>query len=499
VNTGAFQAIVHATTDAIVIVEASGHVRYANPAARNLLGTRLRSVQGANVLDLIHPDDRALVSTALTTLMTSPGAAPYQEFRVLGSDEEWVPVEARGVNLLGDDHVHGLIVTLRPVADRVHLTRALRTLGDGNLVLVSARDEAELLQGMCDAIAGTGDYMLAWVGMRQHDEERTVLPVARAGAVDYLDNIRVSWGEGPTGQGPTGRTIRSGEIHVIDDFRHDAAYSPWRKQALAHGFRTSCVLPLRSHGEVIGALNIYAAEPGAFRPDSVALLEKLSSALSYGVERLRDGLRLSRSLDATLEALASLTEKRDPYTAGHMCRVGLLSSAIGEQLGIEAEELRGIRIAADLHDVGKIVVPTEILTRPSQLSSEEFALVMLHAKAGRDVLATIDFPWPVADMVVQHHERLDGSGYPDHLKGDQIVLGARILAVADTVEAMTNHRPYRPSLGLDQALSTVQEGAGTLFDPDVVAACLQMFADHAFHYDRGFVDQWVPVGDPDRG
>lgn len=487
---GVFQAIVDSTTDAIAVVDASGAVSYANPAALELLGPDLVRT---SVAGLVHPDDQALLAHLAGELLAAPGSRPEAVLRVRGRDGDWVPVEARAVNMLGEGQVGGLLVTLHPVAERLHLTRALRTLGEGNLVLVSAVTEPELLQGMCDAVAGTGDYLLAWVGMREHDEARSVRPVASAGRTDYLEGIRVSWADDQFGQGPSGRGIRTGEIQVVDDFRHEAAFSPWRKRALEHGFRTSCVLPLRSHGEVIGVLNIYAAEPGSFRPDAVALLEKLSSALSYGIERLRDGLRLTRSLDATLEALASLTEKRDPYTAGHMCRVGLLASAIGEELGIPDHELRGIRIAADLHDVGKIVIPSEILSRPTRLNVQEFALVQLHCRAGHDVLASIDFPWPVATMVVQHHERLDGSGYPAGLRGDEILMGSRVLAVADTVEAMTNHRPYRPSLGLDQALDTVRDGSGRLYDPVVVAACLRMFEDERFGFEGVPSDQWVPA------
>lgn len=490
-TTDVFHAIVESTSDAIAVVSADGQVTYANPAALRLLGARITTLRGGSIADLVHPDDRAELASALEETFSRPGARPPRELRIVGEDGDWLPVELRVVNRLEDPAISGLLVTVRPVSDRVHLTRALRTLGEGNLVLVSAKDEEALLQRMCETVVATGGYLLAWVGMREHDPERTVTPVASAGDVGYLDHISVSWSPAPTGQGPTGRAIRSGAIQVVDDFRRDTAFAPWREVALARGFRTSCVLPLRHHGEVIGALNIYAGEPGAFGPDAVALLEKLSSALSYGLERLRDGRRLERSLDATLEALASLTEKRDPYTAGHMCRVGLLTAALGEEMGLGEQELRGMRIAADLHDVGKIVIPSEILTRPSRLGPEEYALVKLHSRAGHDVVQGIDFPWPVATMVVQHHERLDGSGYPDGLKGDQILLGARVIAVADTVEAMTNHRPYRPSLGLDVALETVRQGAGTLYDPDVVAACLSMFDRDGFRFAPTGPDPWV--------
>ena len=485
-----FHAIVESTTDAIAVVDPHGRLAYANPAALRLLGARIGTLRGDSIADLVHPDDQPVLATLMEETLSRPGPRPHRELRIVGHDGDWLPVELRAVNLLSDPAVKGLLVTVRPVPERVNLTRALRTLGEGNLVLVGAHDEQTLLQRMCETVVETGGYLLAWVGMRQDDPEHRVLPVAAAGAVDYLDHVTVTWDKSASGQGPTGRAIRSGAIQVVDDFRRDLAYSPWREIARSKGFRTSCVLPLRQHGEVVGAMNIYAGEVGAFGPDSVALLEKLSGALSYGLERLRDGERLARSLDATLGALASLTEKRDPYTAGHMCRVGLLTTAIGETMGLDDHDVRGMRIAADLHDVGKIVVPSEILTRPARLSPEEYALVKLHARAGHDVVAGIDFPWPVATMVVQHHERLDGSGYPDGLRGDEIVLGARIIAVADTVEAMTNHRPYRPSVGLERALETVTQGAGTLYDPEAVEACVRIIEAGGFAFDAG-PDRWV--------
>jgi putative methionine-R-sulfoxide reductase with GAF domain len=380
--------------------------------------------------------------------------------------------------------------TTSTVVDR--LSRALRTLGEANLVLVSARSEQELLARMCTTITETGGYLLAWVGMRLDDEARSVVPVTSAGAVGYLDEITVSWGATSShGQGPTGRGIRTGTIQVLDDSLASPSYTPWREEARRWGFRASCVLPLRCHGDVVGALCIYSGETGAFGPDTVALLEKLAAALSYGIERLRDGERLERSLDATIVALAALAEMRDPYTAGHQCRVGLLAEALATTLGLPPEDTRGIRIAGDLHDIGKVVVPAEILTRPSRLGPEEIALVRLHPRAGHDVLAGIDFRWPVAQMVLQHHARLDGSGYPQRLRGNEILRGAQLLAVADTVEAMTNHRPYRPGLGLDQALACVRSGAGVTYAADVVEACISLFESDAFAFAAEEPDPWV--------
>lgn len=185
--------------------------------------------------------------------------------------------------------------------------------------------------------------------------------------------------------------------------------------------------------------------------------------------------RVQRLFDAIVDALASTIELRDPYTAGHQRRVAELAVAIARELGLSAEEQTGLRIAGLVHDVGKIVVPSEILSKPGRLSPLEMDMVRVHPEAGFNVLQGIDFPWPVAEVVHQHHERLDGSGYPQGLAGDEILLGARILAVADVVEAISCHRPYRAALGIEAALAEVEAGRGKLYDPQVVDACLAVF------------------------
>ena len=179
----------------------------------------------------------------------------------------------------------------------------------------------------------------------------------------------------------------------------------------------------------------------------------------------------------TIAAIAATIEARDPYTAGHQRRVAAIADAIANELGLDDNQREGIRLAAAIHDIGKIGVPAEILTRPGELRPEEHALLRIHPLTGYEIIAGIEFPWPIADMVLQHHERLDGSGYPNGLHNDEIILGARILAVADTVEAMTNHRPYRAALGFDAALAEMQSGRGIRYDADVVDACLGL-ADH---------------------
>ena len=196
--------------------------------------------------------------------------------------------------------------------------------------------------------------------------------------------------------------------------------------------------------------------------------------------------KLNRSFSQTIEVLALTVESRDPYTAGHQRRTALLSEAIAARMGLDEERRRGMYLAAAIHDVGKISVPAEILSKPGLLQPVEMNLVKTHSEEGYLILKKADFPWRLAEIVRQHHERLDGSGYPQGLRGDEILTEAKILAVADVVEAMASHRPYRPSLGADAALNFVEEGAGSLFDPLAVKACREVFeAGFTFGGDSG--------------
>lgn len=191
--------------------------------------------------------------------------------------------------------------------------------------------------------------------------------------------------------------------------------------------------------------------------------------------------KLHKALEGTIHALASTVEKRDPYTAGHQQRVSNLASAIATEMDLPGEMINGIRMVGFIHDLGKIYVPAEILNKPGKLTEVESTLIRTHAKVGYDILKTVDFPWPIAQVIVQHHERLDGSGYPFGLSSKEILLEAKIIAVADAIEAIASHRPYRPALGLERALEEVSEKKGILYDPEVVDVCLRLFNEKGYH------------------
>lgn len=190
--------------------------------------------------------------------------------------------------------------------------------------------------------------------------------------------------------------------------------------------------------------------------------------------------KLETALDQTVTVFRTLGELRDPYTAGHERRVGELAAAIGAQLGFNVYEQRGLRIAGSLHDIGKIGLPAETLAKPGALSAAEFELIKEHSAAGYKILKNVDFPWPVALVALQHHERMDGSGYPQRLTGDDISREARIVAVADVVEAMHSHRPYRPARGISEALAEIELGRGVTFDADAADACLRLFRRNGY-------------------
>jgi len=199
-------------------------------------------------------------------------------------------------------------------------------------------------------------------------------------------------------------------------------------------------------------------------------------------ELKQNAIKLRNIMDETVKAMALVLELRDPYTAEHERRVAQLICAIAHEMGLSEHKIEGLRVAAFMHDLGKIAVPAEILCKPGKLNKNEFAIIKTHPQCGHDVLKQIQFVWPIAMTTLRHHERLNGSGYPNGISGDQIILEDRILAVADVVEAISSHRPYRPALGIELALAEIAKNSGVLYDPKVVDACIKLFSKKQFHF-----------------
>jgi PAS domain S-box-containing protein/putative nucleotidyltransferase with HDIG domain len=248
--------------------------------------------------------------------------------------------------------------------------------------------------------------------------------------------------------------------------------------------------------KIIGSLEVYYSEErpemdeGPFQKEERNLITIITERLGKFLNRIQSEMQLQQSyqkikiaMNTTIETMSKIVEAKDPYTAGHQKRVSQLAVAISKELNLPQEQIEGIRIASLIHDVGKISVPTEILSKSIKLSDIEFSLIKEHSQTGYDILKSIDFSYPVAEIVLQHHERLNGSGYPNHLKTDKILMGARIIGVADVVEAMSSNRPYRPALGIDVALEEISKNKGILYDPIVVDTCLVLFKEKGFKFE----------------
>ena len=368
---------------------------------------------------------------------------------------------------------------------------ALLAHAKASSALVRSNDRDDLISGVCNAIVNQPPYILAWVGLAMHDDLKTVQVIGTHGAAaDYAKGIDVKWSpDTPTGQGPTGLCIQTSLPVLISDTDSDSRFSPWKERAKPYGIRSVIAVPIKDHEpQAIGALTVYANLPSAFGEIETQLFESLAKEIGFGLaaiekqrlldkevkerEHLND--QLVNALNTTIEAMSKTMEWRDPYTAGHQKKVALLSQAIARKLGWSEEKIRGLYLAALVHDMGKIATPAEILTKPSMLTETEMTLIKEHPRTGYDILKDIPFTWPIAQAVYQHHERLDGSGYPNGISGDAIIPEARILAVADTIEAMTSHRPYRPGLGLGKAIELVKAQAGKSLDSSICQVACEL-------------------------
>jgi len=487
--------------DGILVVDAGAEIISANHRFTDIFGIPAQLIADKRDQPLLEwvtsqIADSAAFLSRVHYLYDHPEESSHEEIiltdgRVL--DRHTAPMKRPGGSYLGRIWFFRDITEQRTAEHTLRrLNRALRTLSAGNEALVHAASEPELLKETCRIVVDIGGYRMAWIGTPQQDAVKSIAPIVWAGASEeYLKNVQATWANEPSRQTPHGRAIGSGEPQVIQNVAIEVDSPVWREAALRSGFASSAILPLKDEsGGVFAVLTIDAAEASAFDAEELELLQELANDLAFGLRSLRDrkahetlDQRWRASLEATVGAIAGTVEMRDAYTAGHQRRVAQLAVAVARRLAMSDNDIQGIYLAGIIHDVGKITVPAEILSKPGKLSKLEFQLIQQHAQAGYDIVKGVDFPWPIAQMVLQHHERLDGSGYPQGLKGDAMLPQAKILAVADVVEAMMSHRPYRPALGIAAALAEIEKGKGTLFDPAAVDACLALFHIDGFRFD----------------
>jgi PAS domain S-box-containing protein len=493
-----FRQIFEDAPEGIYQTTREGEILVLNPAGARMLGYASSKESVATVSDSandawLNLGDRARYSQLLEEQGEIDGFS-CQLKRTDGTPI-WVSLTARRV--CGQDgqtlYYQGFMedITERKAmeVDRVAKIRELHVLSEMNEALLCAKTEEELMKEYCRITVEAAGYRMAWVGFAEEGPEKRILPVAQYGHDDgYLKLLNVTWADTEQGRGPVGQCIRTGQIVVVKDFEADPTTALWREEALKRGYMSSIAIPFRQFEGEKACLTAYGVRVSRWSDTERRLMDQVASALGFGITTLRTGLakaqfqeNLRVSLEETILVVAGTLEQRDPYTAGHQRRVADLCVHIAEAMGLSADRTHGLQLAANIHDLGKIGTPTELLTKPGRLSKAEFSLIKDHAEMGYEIIKKVHFPWPIADMVRQHHERLDGSGYPLGLKAEATLLESRILAVADVVEAMSSQRPYRPSLGIDAALDNILAGRGTQFEPEVVDACVSLFRVEGYH------------------
>ena len=368
---------------------------------------------------------------------------------------------------------------------------ALSAYVNASRILIRAKSIEELIDGVCQGVTNQPPYVLACVGLNRSGPDKAIDIVGWAGkAKGYAEDLALSWDENnPLGQGPTGIAIRSRKSILCEDTESAPNFGSWVKRARDNGIRSSISVPLFENDNPIGIFIVYASQPSAFGTAETKLFEMLADELSYGISNLNKHKKLEEetikkdklqkellaTFELTISAIATTLEFRDPYTAGHQRRVSDIAVAIAEELGLKTETVESIKLAAFVHDIGKVSVPIEYLTKPTKLTTLEKNIIKEHVEKGYEILKDIPFPLPIAQIVRQHHERMDGSGYPQGLKGEQILMEARILAVADVIESMATNRPYRFSVGLGKAVSEIVDNAGIVYDSIVAKATQSLY------------------------
>ncbi len=484
-----YGAFLETTGDTFAVLDEHSVFTYLDGAVRERFGVDPESLIGTSMLSLVPPIERERAEARWEERVATRGPMENESFWFQDSGGGWLCLAVHGLNLLDDPAVAGVVLSFRDVTSARRAEYERRVNAGAKEVLVRASTEQELFDGIAALVVSELGTLTSWVLVEDPGRPLGLAPATtRPQGLEFFRALEQLSGSENVPD-PLTLAMITGQHQFVDDLRALPESVRWRGAALEHGFRSVLALPF-SPGEGEHGLFVTCADrPHVITADRIAVLTALADDLGHGVEAIRTREqratyrdRLEASLEAAVRAIAAAAALRDPYTADHQRQVAELAVAIAEELGCDEDFSSGIRVAGLIHDIGKLAVPAEILSRPGRLTTAEFELIKGHAQAGHEIIADIEFPWDIADMILQHHERLDGSGYPSGLRGEEICIGARILAVADTVEAMQAHRPYRPALGIEAALRVISSDRGVLFDAGVADACIRLFNEQRFRF-----------------
>jgi PAS domain S-box-containing protein len=490
-----YKTIINTTLDGFWIMDTHGHFLDVNDAYCRLVGYSKDELMTMRILDVEAAQTTEEIAQNIQRIIKS-GSARF-ETKHRHKDGRIIDIEV-SVNF---EKINGgrLFVFIRDIAERKQaeekikkFNSVLTSIREINENLLRIKEEKELFVKICDTLGKVGFIKFAWIGLIEKGNF-DIKPIAHAGFEEgFLSSIKIGWDDSEYGGGHSATAIKTGKPVIVKDVENDPMCKPWRNDVKKLGSMPGVAILLKYDSDVIGVLSAYSDRKDAFGREEIDFLKEVAGDIAIGIKSLRQENKLAqgleetkKALNGTIEALALMVEMRDPYTSGHEKRVAALSCAIAREMGFTEDRIEGVRISGFLHDTGKIVVPADILSKPTNLNEYEYGIIKTHPQVGYDVLKGLEFPWPVAQATLQHQERLDGSGYPAGLKGEAIIMEARILAIADVFEAMTNHRPYRPALGIDKALEEISRNKGVLYDPDVVDACVRLFKEKGFQFSKG--------------
>jgi len=441
---GRYQSLVENASDIIFKTDNTGHFTFGNQAAQRITGYKAEELNGMHYSAIVRPDMCDEIIKFFGRQFVKRIQNTYSEYPIITKDGHEVWFGQNTQLIVEDGNVTGFQVISRDITDRKRAEEALRKSEERYKSLVENANETIMViqDGMIKFVNSIASEAFGY-----SEQEFLSIPVFELVHPEDRDAVIQRYLQKINGDSKPTRYIYRGI--------HKSGQTQWI--------------------EIGSALIDWEGKPATLN-----LITNITER-KQAEKQLQDTLKsLRMAVGTTIQVMVSTVEAKDPYTAGHQVRSANLAGAIATEMGLSQDKIEGIRMAGSIHDIGKIAIPTEILTKATKLSEIEFLLIKEHSLKGYEILKDIESSWPLAEIVYQHHERMDGSGYPRKLKIEEILMEARILAVADVVEAMASHRPYRPALGIDAALEEIEKKRGTLYDDDVVTVCLRLFREKGF-------------------
>jgi putative nucleotidyltransferase with HDIG domain/PAS domain S-box-containing protein len=486
-----FEIIFERMSEGILEISTDKRVVYANPAALSIIGLPEEVLLASPAAEIFPSEYRRMVSELISVLNGSPSGTEdilisMNGYQLMVKALSVTDGDGSSVLILND-------VTMQKEAEKALKRRnqELELLNLSGRAFNSSLELDKVLNTVLEELCRLIDVLGSTIWLVDPENKNLVCRQAAGICAGVLNGWRLE-----AGQGLAGWVVQNGRSLNVDDTRIDFRHYKEVDRKTGYEIRSILGVPLMARGRSIGVIQVVDTAPGVFDGSHKVLLEWLAASAAIALDnarlyqRARDEIRqreeaqaeldksnqvLQLTLNGTIQAIGLIVEIKDPYTAGHQKRVALLAQAIGKKLRLQKETIEALRVSGLIHDIGKMATPSAILSKPGVLGKSEFALIKGHPEVGYQILSEVAFPYPVAEIVYQHHERMNGCGYPRGLSGDDICLEARILGVADVVEAMASHRPYRPAHGIPTALEEIERQQGVLYDPEVVMACQEVF------------------------